>query len=131
MKAVLLAHRRSWLTTTPSSLVSGMHSNWEPSEKWSSGGKSHFLDLVKLITLVFCVLMTILFSATNCSVSLRKNWRRLFSSGRMCPVLSWKLRGLALCTGSGTRQALRSTLTATVPSSTNFTFSALAFVTGP
>ena len=41
------------------------------------------------------------------------------------------LRGLGLNTGSGARQAFKSTLTAIVPLSTNFTFSDFELVTGP
>ena len=48
----------------------------------------------------------------------------------MCCVLSQYFKGLALACGSGMRHAFRSILTATVPSSTNFTLFELDLVTG-
>ena len=49
----------------------------------------------------------------------------------MCWVLSWKLKGLCLITGSGVRQVLRLIEIATAPSSTYLIFSDFDLVIGP
>ena len=64
---VFLCHFRSSLTITPRSLVSDNVPICVPSENSKLGGKSHFLDFVKLIILVFCLLITNLFLSAKSS----------------------------------------------------------------
>ena len=103
---VLFFHFRSSGSIMPKSCVAPTTSSWlENPSIFSSGGKSWFLAKLNFITFVFFSFIFSSFLEVNCLRQSRSSCNTLSSGFNICLVLSLKFRGIALFTGSVTRQS--------------------------